>query len=58
MTTFADKVIQFNKELSFTEKLPDGIRVMKPFKNNKEIVSIMEVFYKKFYNDNKKRKFK
>ena len=56
MTTFADKVIQFNKQLSFTDKLPNGIRVMNPFKDNKEIISITEVFYNKFYNDDRKRK--
>ena len=56
MTTFAKKVIQFNKQLSFTEKLPNGIRVMNPFQDNKEIISITEIFYNKFYNDDRKRK--
>jgi hypothetical protein len=56
MTTFAKKVIQFNKQLSFTEKLPNGIRIMNPFRDNPEIISIAEVFYDKFYNDNRKRK--
>src|SRR5271170_1920364 len=56
MTTFSSKVIQFNKQLSFTEELPNGIRVMNPFKDNKEIISITEIFYNKFYNDNRKRK--
>lgn len=56
MTTFANKVIQFNKQLSFTEKLPNGIRVMNPFQDNAEIISITEIFYNKFYNDDRKRK--
>lgn len=56
MTTFAKKVIQFNKELSFTGKLPQGIRIMNPFSENKEIIPITEKFYNLFYNDNKKRK--
>ncbi len=56
MNTFADKVIQFNKELSFSGKLPKGIRIINPFKENSEIIPITEIFYKKFYNDSKKRK--
>lgn len=56
MITFASKVIQFNKQLSFNEELPNGIRVMNPFQDNAEIVSIIEVFYNKFYNDDRKRK--
>ena len=56
MTSFASKVIQFNKELSFEGMLPNGIRVMNPFKENNEIISITEIFYNKFYNDENKRK--
>lgn len=56
MTTFANRVIQFNKELSFSEKLPNGIRIMNPFKDNKEVIPITKIFYNKFYNDNQKRK--
>src|ERR1700733_13635779 len=40
--TFADQVIQFNKQLDFNGKLPDGI-------------GIMEQFYKKYYDDNRPR---
>jgi hypothetical protein len=53
--TFADKVIQFNKQLDFTGSLPAGIRIMNPFKENPEVVILMEQFYKKFYNDNDNR---
>jgi hypothetical protein len=56
MTTFADKVIRFNKELSFKGKLPKGIRIMNPFQDNSEITSISKIFYNKFYNDSKNRK--
>jgi len=49
--TFADKVIQFNKQLDFTGSLPAGIRIMNPFKENPEVIPLMEKFYKKFYND-------
>src|SRR5690554_1419823 len=57
MTTFANKVINFNKELSFEGRLPDRIKAMNPFKENKEILSVSMKFYEKFYNDSEKRKF-
>ena len=56
METFASKVIKFNKELDFSEKLNNRIQVMNPFKENEEILSIIDLFYNKFYNDNKVRK--
>ena len=56
MKTFAEKIIQFNRELSFRTKLPKGIGIMNPFQKNEEIIPIMESFYTKFYNDNSKRK--
>jgi len=56
METFADKVIKFNRELDFSDELYNGIQVMNPFKQNKEILSIIDVFYNKFYGDTQKRK--
>lgn len=56
MSTFADRVIKFNRELTFTGSLPKGIHIMNPFQDNVEVLSISESFYHKFYNDNKKRK--
>ncbi len=53
--TFADKVIQFNKQLDFQGRLPDGIRIMNPFKENAQVNILMKQFYKKFYDDNNKR---
>ncbi|HZY35361.1 MAG TPA: uracil-DNA glycosylase family protein [Mucilaginibacter sp.] len=53
--TFADKVIQFNKQLDFDGALPDGIRIMNPFKENAQVNIIMEQFYKKYYDDNYSR---
>jgi hypothetical protein len=55
MKTFADKVIAFNKQLSFHGKLPAGIRIMNPFKENDHALALSSAFYKKFYNDNNKR---
>ncbi|MCF8381216.1 MAG: DUF4918 family protein [Bacteroidales bacterium] len=56
MKTFAQKVINFNKELHYSETLPHGIKVLNPFKENKEINSISEAFYTKYYSDSNKRK--
>lgn len=53
--TFADKVINFNKQLDFKGTLPDGIRVMNPFKESPYVVGLMEAFYRKYYNDTHKR---
>ncbi|MFP4621057.1 MAG: SMUG2 DNA glycosylase family protein [Bacteroidales bacterium] len=56
MFTFAQKVIRFNRELFYDGKLPEGIRVMNPFRD-REVRSVSERFYRKFYNDHKKRRF-
>ena len=53
--TFADKIITFNKELDFKGTLPEGISIMNPFKENPETNSLMEQFYRKYYNDYNKR---
>jgi Uracil DNA glycosylase superfamily len=55
MSTFADRVISFNKNLHFKGRLPSGIKVMNPFKENPGILPVVEKFYKCFYNDNQKR---
>jgi hypothetical protein len=56
MNSFAEQVIQFNHNLSFTGRLPKGIRLMNPFRENPAILSIIEKFYRKFYNDNNSRR--
>ncbi|CAL1517858.1 uracil-DNA glycosylase family protein [Chitinophaga sp. MM2321] len=53
--TFADQIIQFNLGLHFEGVLPAGIRMMNPFRENPEIVPIMQQFYKKFYDDKQPR---
>ncbi len=56
MDTFAQKVNQFNDNLHFNGNLPNGIRIMNPFRENPAIKPITETFYNKFYNDNRKRR--
>ena len=54
--TFADKVIEFNEQLTYTgAKLPDGIRIMNPFRENERVMDIAATFYHKYYNDNHPR---
>jgi hypothetical protein len=54
--TFAEKAIAFNRDLSYNgAPLPPGIRIMNPFKEDAQVMHIVEAFYQKFYNDNKPR---
>lgn len=55
--TFADKVIDFNRNLHYPGKLPEGFRVMNPYLDNPETMDIMQQFYRKYYNDSKQRRF-
>ncbi len=54
--TFAEKVIQFNKNLDLTVTLPENIRVMNPFRENKDALEISSKFYQKYYNDHNQRR--
>jgi len=55
METFADRVIQFNNRLAFKGKLPPGIRIMNPFREDGQVKALAAAFYQKFYNDRQKR---
>lgn len=55
MTTFAEKVISFCREVEFNGSLPQGISIMNPFRNNPEVIQVITQFYNRFYNDNKPR---
>jgi hypothetical protein len=55
--TFADHVINFNRHLQYSDNLPEGFKVINPFKNNPETMNVMQKFYHKYYNDTTKRKF-
>jgi uracil DNA glycosylase superfamily protein len=48
---FADNIINFYKSIRPVLKLPKGIEVLYPQKQ-KEVITIVEQFYKKFYSDN------
>lgn len=57
MQTFAEKVIAFNQQLTFTGDLPEGFRVVNPFLDNPETMEVMTAFYRKYYSDNRERRF-
>lgn len=57
MSTFAEKVVQFNKNLQYLGELPDGFSVLNPYLDNAETLKVMQEFYSKYYADHNKRKF-
>lgn len=57
MENLADKIIEFNKNLSYNGKLPEDFQVLNPYLDNPETLVVMESFYHKFYNDSHQRKF-
>ncbi len=52
-----EKVVAFNKKLTYSGDLPEGFDVLNPFFDNPETLTVMSSFYKKFYNDHNQRKF-
>lgn len=55
--TFANKVIDFNRQLHYSGKLPEGFQVLNPYLDNPETMLVMQQFYHQYYNDSQKRKF-
>lgn len=55
--TFADKVIEFNKNLHYSGKLPEDFQVLNPYLDNPETMIVMQKFYHRYYNDSNRRKF-
>ncbi|MDR6406468.1 MULTISPECIES: SMUG2 DNA glycosylase family protein [Chryseobacterium] len=55
--TFAEQVVDFNRNLKYDGNLPDDFQVLNPYLDNPETMEVMQQFYQKFYNDSNKRKF-
>ncbi|QKJ30405.1 DUF4918 family protein [Mucilaginibacter mali] len=54
--TFADKVISLNRHLTYTGgPLPNGIRVMNPYRESEQANTVSEAFYRKYYSDDQSR---
>jgi len=54
--TFAEKVNAYNRRLNYTGTLPEGIRIMNPFRENDTVLPTSKLFYDKFYSDEDPRK--
>jgi hypothetical protein len=57
MKTFAEKVVEFNRNLKYDGKLPNDFLVLNPYLDNPETMVVMQKFYHKYYNDSNQRKF-
>jgi hypothetical protein len=54
---FSEKIIRSNRQLHIPFSLPQNIMAFNPFKNDKNALTAMEQFYRKFYSDNIQRFF-
>jgi hypothetical protein len=54
--TLAEKIIQFNSALKFIDPLPDGIRIMNPYRESPPALETAGRFYRKYYSDNQQRR--
>jgi hypothetical protein len=55
VTTFADRVIAFNRNLHFEGTLPEGFHIMNPFREDPRALACSEAFYRKYYSDTRER---
>jgi len=55
--SFAHQIIEFNRNLQYSGKLPDDFQVINPYLDNPETMVVMENFYHKYYSDSNQRKF-
>lgn len=53
--SLAEKINQFNNQLSLQVQLPESVEVMNPFEN-KTTVKLAKSFYNKYYSDSNPRK--
>src|SRR4030043_276996 len=42
--------------LEFAGRLPDGISIMNPFRENRDVISVISAFYRKYYSDARTRR--
>jgi len=55
LKTFADRIIEFNENLDFPGALPEGISLLNPFRQNRDILPVSSAFYRKYYSDSLSR---
>lgn len=56
MVTFAQRIQEFNRSLSFREPLPEGIAVMNPFRDSPVALACADAFANRFFADNQPRR--
>ncbi|HLS30587.1 MAG TPA: uracil-DNA glycosylase family protein [Flavobacteriaceae bacterium] len=56
MSTFANRVIDFHKNLNLQTELPAQIQVLNPYKDNRVILKVLKEFYGKYFDDQQSRK--
>ncbi|HLO92566.1 MAG TPA: uracil-DNA glycosylase family protein [Lentimicrobium sp.] len=49
--TFGDRVTKYLVTLEYPGSLPEGIRILNPYQESKEVGRIVDEFYKKYYSD-------
>lgn len=50
--TRADAIIAFNEHLAYTgPALPEGVRIMNPFRENPQVPELTRQFYRQYYDD-------
>lgn len=55
MSTFAARIIAFNKSLKYHGTLAAGIRIMNPFQESSLALAVSSEFYQKYYDDSQPR---
>jgi len=55
MSTFANRVIDFHKNLNLQTELPAQIQVLNPYKENRVILKVLKEFYGKNFDDQQSR---
>ena len=55
--SMAERIIDFNRGLTYSGQLPTGFAVLNPYTDHPETMEVMGAFYRKFYADNQRRRF-
>ena len=55
--SMAERIIDFNRGLTYSGQLPTGFAVLNPYTDHPETMEVMGAFYRKFYADNHRRRF-
>ena len=51
MESFTKEIKRFNRLLTISNPLPDGVEVLNPFRNDERVLQWSDAFYDRFYSD-------